>query len=233
MSVISGRTTQCAMLDAHIESVVRNAEHLQSVLRTLRGIGPQGTWLGSRTLGEDTDEYVWTVEVARLLALRGIGAKTGKGPGLMMAPHHGCFAAGRPDLVIAVGAGFIAGEPDHQYLKGGHVFEMPDFNTRHDGLFFNSLFHIGLPGRLGTCHEKFDLLNRLKHKLLPSAPVYLVERDGYYSELVKFLTGSVNKKVGPRVSLADYEMVKFINLLETSPAAFADALCKDIGWTKA
>jgi len=219
-----------ALVEERINSVVGQAQHLQTVLRQLLALGPQGTWLGSRTLGPDTDEYVWAVEVARLLALEGIAAKTGRGPGLMMAPHHGCHLAGRADLVVGVAAAFIPQEEEHQYLVGGHIFPMPDFNSRHDGLFFNSLFHIGLPGRLGTCHEKFDLLNRLKHKLLHSAPVYLVERDGYYSELVKFLTGSINKVVGPRVSLADYEMVKFINLLKTTPAEFAATVLADIGW---
>jgi predicted Rossmann-fold nucleotide-binding protein len=222
-----------ALMEGHASRVVANAQHLKKVLDALGKIGPQGTWLGSRTLGPETHEYQWTVEVSRLLALAGIAAKTGLGPGLMMAPHHGCQLAQRPDLVVGIGAGFIKGEGVHPYLEGGHIFSMPDFNTRHDALFFNSLFHVGLIGRLGTCHEKFDLLNRLKHGLLGLAPIYLVERRGYYSELVKFLTGEINKVVGPRVSLADFGMVKFIDLAKTKPEAFVEMLLVDIGFAEA
>ena len=223
-------TIHKALALGHASRVVANAELLRTVLASLCEIGPQGTWLGSRTLGEQTYEYKWTVEVTRLLALHNIAAKTGLGPGLMMAPHDGCHRAGRPDLVIGVSASFIMGEGLHPFLEGGHIFSMPDFNTRHDALFFNSLFHVCLIGRLGTCHEKFDLLNRLKHQLLGQAPVYLVERNGYYSALVKFLTGAINKVVGPRVSLADFEMVRFIDIDDVTPEAFVEMLLVDIGF---
>ncbi len=225
-------TAHALRLDAHLDRVNHNALHLQRVLSTLKGIGPQGTFLGSRKLGPDSPEYSWLAEVSRLLALAGIASKTGGGPGLMEAPHKGCADAGRIDRAVAVCADFFNGEEDlNPYVaKGGHVFNMPDFNSRHDGLFFGSMFHGVLWGRLGTMHELYDLLNRLKHGLLCGAPVYFIERDGYWSQKKDFHTQSLSEELGPRISPADYETTKIINITETTPENFVRMLLVDIGF---
>lgn len=225
-------TVHAQRLDAHLDRVNSTALHLQRVLSTLKGIGPQGTFLGSRKLGPDSLEYVWLAEVARLLALVGIASKTGGGPGLMEAPHKGCSDAGRIDRAVAVCADFLATEEDvNPYVlqKGGHIFKMPDFNSRHDGLFFGSLFHGVLWGRLGTMHELYDLLNRLKHGLLAGAPVYFIERDGYWSHKKDFHTQGVSEELGPRISPEDYDTTKFVNILETTPEAFVQMVLVDVG----
>ena len=90
-----------ARMDEHIRSVVPNAQFCEKVLTHLRDLGPQGTWLGSRTLDETTLEYDWLLEVCRILALHNIYQKTGKGPGLMKAPHHACHLAGSRILFSA------------------------------------------------------------------------------------------------------------------------------------
>lgn len=223
--------SHASKLDGHLDRVAYSSQLLQRVLSTLKGIGLQGTWLGSRKLGPDSPEYKWCADVARILAEKGIAAKTGGGPGLMEAPHYGCHLAGLPQRAIAVCADFLNTEEDvNPYvLQGGHIFQMPDFNSRHDGLFFGSLFHIILPGRLGTIHEMYDLLNRLKHGLLAKAPVYFVERDGYWSQKMEFFTQSLGEELGPRISPADYDLTKNINVREMSPADFATMLLADIG----
>lgn len=220
------------LLDDRIADVVERAQFLQTVLTVLKEIGPQGTWLGSRKLGPNSPEYKWCVEVARILAEIGIAAKTGGGPGLMEAPHSGCQMAGRPDRAVAVRASFLDTEEEvNPYAgDGGSVFEMPDFNSRHDVLFLGSLFHIVLPGRLGTIHEMNDLLNRLKHGLLAKAPVYFVEREGYWSKNQAFLIDPVGEELGPRISPSDYERTKVINLFKTTPAEFVAMLLSDINW---
>ena len=225
-------TAHASRLDAHLDRVNYSAQHLQRVLSTLKGIGPQGTFLGSRKLGPDSPEYGWLADVSRRLALVGIASKTGGGPGLMEAPHKGCADAGRIDRAVAVCADFFSGEEDlNPYVaQGGHVFNMPDFNSRHDGLFFGSMFHGVLWGRLGTIHELYDLLNRLKHGLLARAPVYFIERDGYWSQKKDFLTQSLSEELGPRISLSDYDMTKIVNIQEMSPEQFVRMLLADIGF---
>ncbi len=225
-------TAHALRLDAHLDRVNHNALHLQRVLSTLKGIGPQGTFLGSRKLGPDSPEYGWLAEVSRLLALAGIASKTGGGPGLMEAPHKGCADAGRIDRAVAVCADFFNGEEDlNPYVaNGGHVFNMSDFNSRHDGLFFGSMFHGVLWGRLGTMHELYDLLNRLKHGLLAGAPVYFIERDGYWSQKKDFHTQSMGDELGPRISPADYDTTKIVNITETTPDSFVRMLLVDIGF---
>jgi predicted Rossmann-fold nucleotide-binding protein len=225
-------TAHARKLDAHLDRVNANAQHLQRVLSTFKGIGPQGTFLGSRKLGPDSPEYGWLSEVSRLLALAGIASKTGGGPGLMEAPHKGCADAGRIDRAIAVCADFFNGEEDLNpfVAGGGHVFHMPDFNSRHDGLFFGSMFHCVLWGRLGTIHELYDLMNRLKHSLLAATPVYFIERDGYWSQKKDFHTQSLGEELGPRISPEDYAMTKIVNILETTPEKFVRQLLVDVGF---
>lgn len=144
-------------------------------------------------------------------------------------PHRGCHLAGRSDLAVAVRARFINGEPVNEYVRnGGRVFEMPDLNSRHDVLFFDSLFYVGLWGRMGTMHEVFDLLNRRKLGRLIRSPVYLVERDGYWSKKRDFLTKPLGDNLGPRVSPSDYEGIHIVDLNETSPTQFVRKIIQDI-----
>jgi predicted Rossmann-fold nucleotide-binding protein len=212
-----------------IASIVTEAQYTQSVLEKIQALGAQITWLGSRTLAGTTQEYKWFYESARLLALVGFHHKTGKGGGLMMAPHHACHAVNRPDLVIGAAAGWLHDkEADHKYLEGGHIFQMPNFNYRHDVLFHGSVAMVIGAGRLGTWHELYDLLNRLKHSLLADVPVYLVERDGYFSHKFLFSTNEINKVLGPRVTKDDFAKAKIIDIRSTTPVQFAAMVLKDL-----
>ena len=216
-------------LDHRIDNIVAEAKFTEGVLEKIRALGPQLCWLGSRTLAGSTQEYKWFFESARLLALVGFFQKTGKGGGLMMAPHHACHAIQRPDLVVGAAAGWLTDkEADHQYLEGGHVYQMPNFNYRHDVLFHGSDALIVGAGRLGTWHELYDLLNRLKHSLLADVPVYLVERDGYFSRKWTFSTREINKVLGPRVTKDDFDKAKIIDLRKTTPAQFAALVLRDL-----
>lgn len=218
-------------LDRHADRVMDEARALKGALLKLKKLGRQGTWLGSRKLGPETPEFQWTIEVARLLVLAGFRQKTGGGEALMAAPHKGCHLANRPDHAIACCADFLTKtETPNQYVRrGGHIFSLPTLNSRHDTLFFGSEYHIALPGRLGTMHELYDLLNRLKLGRLLLAPVYLVERDGFYSRKVEFLSEHTPSH-GPRVSPEDYsKLVTIIDLTKVTPAEFVQILLRDIG----
>jgi predicted Rossmann-fold nucleotide-binding protein len=216
-------------LDNRITNIVSEAEYTRTVLEKIQALGAQITWLGSRTLAGTTQEYQWFFESAKLLALVGFHHKTGKGGGLMMAPHHACHAVNRPDLVIGAAAGWLTEkEADHQYLIGGHVYQMPNFNFRHDVLFHGSVAMVVGAGRLGTWHEVYDLLNRLKHSMLADVPVYLVERDGYFSHKFLFSTHEINKVLGPRVTKDDFSKAKIIDIRSTTPAQFAARVLRDL-----
>jgi predicted Rossmann-fold nucleotide-binding protein len=105
---------------------------------------------------------------------------------------------------------------------------MLDFNSRHDVLFLGSMFHIVCPGRLGTDHELKDLLNRLKHRLLDKAPVYFIERDGYWSNKVDFMTTAVTDDLGPRTSPSDFAHAKIVDLSKTTPEEFVQMVLVDL-----
>jgi predicted Rossmann-fold nucleotide-binding protein len=224
-------TLVASMLDARIRTASSTSSSLMLMLSELKEMGPQGTWLGSRKLGPGTPEYIWLAEVARLLAVRGIAAKTGGGPGLMEAPHLGCQQADRSDLAIAICADFLKAEEGVNpcVREGGHIFSMPDFSSRHDGLFYGSTFFGVLPGRLGTFHELYDMINRMKHGLLTQVPVYFIERQGYWSHVMEFVTRPLGIELGPRISPQDFDLAKIVDIRRTSPSAFVQMLLNDIG----
>jgi hypothetical protein len=217
-----------AKLRVHVKDLPGSTSNLEQALCTLLGIGLQGTWLGSRKLGPGTVEYTWVAEAARQLAVLGFAAKTGGGGGLMEAPHAGCHMAGRIDRAVAVLADFIEGDINPFVANGGWIFEMPSFNTRHDALFFGSQFQVVLPGRLGTLHEMVDLLNRHKYKLLAPQPIYIVERDGYWSLKKDFFTAPL-ADLGPRITPEDYEMAKFVDIFQTTAEEFVKMVIQDLG----
>lgn len=214
--------TPAQALAAHANGVLDRARLLNEVLNHLATLGPQCTWLGSRTLGRETFVYDWVSAVSKILAAHDIAQKTGGYAGLMEAPHFGCHLANRPDRAVAIGVDFIGNEDFNPYVTdAGYKVRVSDLNSRHDGLFFGSEVINILPGRLGTLHEKVDLLNRLKLGLLPAVEVFLLELDGYYSRQLEFHTTTTGIILGPRISAADYSAVKIIDITKTSPEEFA------------
>ncbi len=214
-------------LAAHASGSVARAQKLEAVLGHLDNLGPQCTWLGSRTLGRSTRVYRWVSAASRILAENNVVQKTGGYAGLMEAPHFGCHLAKRLDRVAALGVDFIGDEDFNPHVTdAGFSVRFSDLNSRHDALFFGSDVIMILPGRLGTVHEKFDLLNRMKLGLLSGVEVFLIELNGYYSLQMEFQTSSTGIDLGPRISPADYGLVKIIDMATTTPEDFADRVLK-------
>jgi predicted Rossmann-fold nucleotide-binding protein len=219
-------TTQRA-LAAHTAGVQTRARILEYALEHVGTLGLQCAWLGSRTLGRDTLVYKWVAAVSKILAAHDIAQKTGGYAGLMEAPHFGCHLANRLDRVAAFGVDFIGDEDFNPYVtEAGYSVRLSDLNSRHDCLFFGTdVFNI-LPGRLGTAHEKFDLLNRIKLGLLSGVEVFLIDLHGYYSKQMEFQIRSTGIDLGPRISPADYELVKIVDMATTTPEEFAARILK-------
>ncbi|MFN8553082.1 MAG: hypothetical protein U0103_16540 [Candidatus Obscuribacterales bacterium] len=209
-------------LAAHFDGIQARADVLSAAFQRLAAIGPQCTWLGSRTLGAETLVYKWVAEVSRVLVAEGgIAQKTGGNAGLMEAPHYGCYLANRPDLAVALGVSFLDEEFNQYVTEQSIAYKFGDLNSRHDALFFGSRVFNILPGRLGTLHEKVDLLNRMKLGLLPAADVFILEMHGYYSRQMEFQTNTTGLELGPRISPADYESINIVDILSTKPEDFA------------
>lgn len=212
-------------LVSHAQGIYERADLLREALERLAAIGPQCTWLGSRTLGADTFVYNWVAEVCKIVVAEGgIAQKTGGNAGLMEAPHFGCHLANRPDLAVALGVSFLDEEFNQYITERSIAYKFGDLNSRHDALFFGSRVFNILPGRLGTLHEKVDLLNRIKLGLLPAADVFILEMHGYYSRQMEFQTSTTGLELGPRISPADYERVHIVDILKTKPEDFAERI---------
>lgn len=210
-------------LASHAAGVYERAEKLVGILDHLTTLGPQCTWLGSRTLDHETAVYQWVAQVSKILAAHGIAQKTGGNAGLMEAPHYGCHLANRLDRVVAIGVDFLGEQFNPYVTEAGYGVQCSDLNSRHDGLFFGSRVFNILPGRLGTLHEKVDLLNRIKLGLLPRADVFVIEVNGYYSLQMEFLTNTTGE-FGPRISSADFSGVQIVDITKTTPEEFANRI---------
>ena len=204
----------------------------KSMLTALGRIPLQGDCLGSCRLGPDTLEYQWTKEVWRQLAEMGIATKTGYGTGIPEAPLLACIEAGRADLAIGICTDTDHEERPHPLVHAlTHLFRTPEFSVRHDGLFLGSMFHMVLPGHLGTDDELIDLLNRQKHKHLPPAPVYLIERRQFYSATLDYLTAAA-EPLGARILPEDLVNVVIIDIEKMTPTEFVNLLKEHLGWNE-
>lgn len=124
-------------------------------------------------------------------------------------------------------------EPPNEWIAPGAVLMQETFDDRHDVLLASPEWgdHPGteaailVPGRMGTKHEFFELLNRVKHGLLPKRrsgrplpPIYLADPDGdnhpeskFWEEMLRHLS---TRYVTPAdlhcVRLVDYSMLPYV-----------------------
>jgi hypothetical protein len=129
-------------------------------------------------------------ELGRKLAERGIGVVYGGAKvGLMLAVAEGALAAGGR-VVGVIPTVLVDLEVAHEGLTELHVVDT--MHTRKATIGARADAFIALPGGFGTFEEMFEALAWQTLKL-HSKPVLLLNTNGFYDTLLKFLDECVEQ----------------------------------------
>ncbi len=129
-------------------------------------------------------------ELGRKLAERGIGVVYGGAKvGLMLAVAEGALAAGGR-VVGVIPTVLVEMEVAHEGLTELHVVDT--MHTRKATIGARGDAFIALPGGFGTFEEMFEALAWQTLKL-HSKPVLLLNTNGFYDTLLKFLDECVEQ----------------------------------------
>lgn len=142
-------------------------------------VSPAVTIFGSARAKPDSDDYLKTVQIARLLVKHGFNVISGGGPGIMEAANKGAAEAGGKSVGLNIHL------PHEQEAN-------PYANIRLDFKYFfirkvmfikYAMAYIIMPGGFGTMDELFEALTLIQTKRIRSFPVILLG-SGYWQGLV-------------------------------------------------
>jgi uncharacterized protein (TIGR00730 family) len=128
--------------------------------------------------------------LGRLLAERGHGLVYGGGDvGLMGIVADAVLAAGGP-VVGVIPQALVQREVGHQHLTEQHV--VPDMHTRKRLMAERADAFIALPGGIGTLEELYEVWT-WRQLGYHDKPVGLLNVDGYYDDLLRFMDRCVSE----------------------------------------
>jgi uncharacterized protein (TIGR00730 family) len=142
-------------------------------------VSPAVTIFGSARTKSDSDDYLKTVQIARLLVEHGFNVISGGGPGIMEAANKGAAEAGGKSVGLHIHL------PNEQEAN-------PYANIRLDFKYFfirkvmfvkYAVAYIIMPGGFGTMDELFEAVTLIQTKRIRSFPVILVD-SGFWKGLV-------------------------------------------------
>ena len=129
-------------------------------------------------------------EMGALLAARGIGLVTGGGKvGLMGVVADAALSAGG-EATGVIPRTLLEREVGHEGMTDLHVVET--MHQRKAAMAALSDAFVALPGGIGTMEELFEVWT-WSVLGIHAKPVGLLNVDGYYDDLLRFLDGSVDE----------------------------------------
>jgi len=141
---------------------------------------------GSARTRTDSPYYQQAVEVARLLAARGIPVITGGGPGIMEAGNRGAKESGGVSVGCNIELPFEQGS--NPYVTKSLQFKF--FFVRKTMFVKYATAFIVFPGGYGTMDELFEALTLIQTGKVKSFPVVLFGR-AYWEGMIDWLSRSV------------------------------------------
>jgi uncharacterized protein (TIGR00730 family) len=167
--------------------------------------------LGSSKIGEDSDFYSLTHNIAYGLGLQGFTILTGGGPGLMDAANKGASEAKAYSVGFEVNAPWARHATE--YIDKLFVFE--NVQERKKVIMSVADVFVFMPGGIGTLDEFFTIIGAIYSGQLGKKPVILVGKK-FWEPLFDFLT---------RTLVVDHQTAKssdfnFIQIVESADEVF-------------
>jgi len=168
---------------------------------------PAVTIFGSARAKPDSDDYLKTVQVSRLLVEHGFNVISGGGPGIMEAANKGAAEAGGKSVGLHIHL------PKEQEAN-------PFANVRLDFKYFfirkvmfvkYAVAYIIMPGGFGTMDELFEAVTLIQTKRIRSFPVILVD-SGFWKGLVDWCRDTL--LTYGTISESDFELLHIVDTPE-------------------
>ncbi|HIX55827.1 MAG TPA: TIGR00730 family Rossman fold protein [Candidatus Sphingobacterium stercoripullorum] len=150
----------------------------------LAKIGPCVSIFGSARTDEADPNYSMTVEIAKLLAMKGYGVISGGGPGIMEAANKGAYEVGGKSVGLNIDLPF---EQFHnKYIDRDKLLEFKYFFVRKVMFMKYSQGYIVMPGGFGTMDELFEAITLIQTGKIARFPIVLVGSE-YWTGLLEWI----------------------------------------------
>ena len=150
----------------------------------LAKIGPCVSIFGSARTDEADPNYSMTVEIAKLLAMKGYGVISGGGPGIMEAANKGAYEVGGKSVGLNIDLPF---EQFHnKYIDRDKLLEFKYFFGRKVMCMKYSQGYIVMPGGFGTMDELFEAITLIQTGKIARFPIVLVGSE-YWTGLLEWI----------------------------------------------
>src|SRR3546814_687827 len=167
---------------------------MQAAAETLKEIGWGVSVFGSARIRPDSPYYALSEAIGTRLALAGLTVIAGGGPGIMEAANKGAFEAGGNSVGLNI-------KLPHETVNNRyqtHSLTFDYFYSRKATFFMHSAAYIALPGGFGTLDELFEVLNLVKTRKVPPAPIILIGTE-FWNGLIDWLQVQLlqQRRIGP------------------------------------
>jgi hypothetical protein len=171
---------------------------------------PAVTIYGSARVGENSDVYQKTKEIAYKLALRGFSVISGGGPGVMEAANRGCREAKEQHNLNVSSVGLNIKLPKEQTVNkfADVTLEFRYFFVRKVMLVRYASAYIMMPGGFGTLDELFETVELIQTNKTKPFPVILYGSN-YWSGLIDWIKS--NTLHNSYISEKDFKIIKVLD----------------------
>ncbi len=136
----------------------------------LSAIRPAVSFFGSARTKPDTEVYLLTETIARLLSDAGFAVISGGGPGVMEAANKGAFAGKSPSIGLNIQLPME--QKSNPYQDVSQTFR--HFFARKYMFVRFATAYVVMPGGFGTLDEELEALTLIQTKKSPRIPLILV-----------------------------------------------------------
>jgi len=170
-------------------------------------VSPAVTIFGSARARPDSDAYLKTVQIARLLVENGFNVISGGGPGIMEAANKGAADAGGKSVGLHIHLPNEQEANPYANVRLGFKY----FFIRKVMFIKYAVAYIIMPGGFGTMDELFEAVTLIQTKRIRAFPVILLD-SGFWEGLVAWFKDTLLSK--GTISEPDLDLLHIVDTPE-------------------